>query len=107
MKILVALLVLISIPSVLLAASDEGTIKTLYTDTAGNLAVQLGSGFPNSVAANECSTYNGWAGVSTTVNSALKAALLSAEASQSPVLLSISGCEAGGAWLKITAVYVK
>lgn len=91
------------------AASDEGVITQLYTDSSGSLAVKLDGGFPNSVAANECSTAsgNGWAGVAPAINSALKAALLAAKTSQSPVSLSITGCEAGGAWLRITAVYVK
>ena len=84
-------------------------ISQLYTDSSGNLAVKLEGGFPNSVAANECSTANGngWAGVATTADSGIKAALLAAKTSQSPVSLSITGCEAGGARLKITAVYVK
>lgn len=91
------------------AATDEGIITQLYTDSAGNVAVKLAGGFPNSVAASECvsANPNGWAGVAVGANAALKAALLAAKASQSLVSLSISGCEASGAWMKITAVYVK
>jgi hypothetical protein len=88
------------------ASNDRGVIAELYTDDAGHLAVKLQGGFPNSAAASECPTYNGWAGVGT-VNSILKATLLAAKISQSPVLLSISGCEEGGAWLKITDVYIQ
>ena len=109
MRRISALLICGLISSGSFAAADEGVIAQLYTDSSGNLAVKLEGGFPNSIAANECSTANGngWAGVATTVNSSVKAALLAAKASQSPVSLSITGCEAGGAWLKITAVYVK
>ena len=84
----------------------DGTISTLHTDSAGNVAVKLAEGFPQAVVNAECSTATGWAGVGA-VNSALKAALLTAKATQTPVSLSISGCEAGGVWLKVIAVYLK
>ena len=109
MRIASGLLLSVVLSSASLAASDEGTIAQLYTDSAGNVAVKLATGFPNSVAASECvsANSNGWAGVAVTANSALKAALLAAKATESVVSLSILGCEAGGAWFKVMAVYVK
>jgi hypothetical protein len=90
-----------------LAASDVGVITEFYTDDTGNVAVKLAGGFPNSEAANECATFNGRAGISSTANPALKAALLASKSSQASVSLSIAGCALGGAWLRITAIYVQ
>ncbi|HET9867140.1 MAG TPA: hypothetical protein VFQ06_07610 [Nitrospira sp.] len=105
MKTFVALLTLASISTSALAAStEEGRITTLYTDNAGNIAVQLDTGFPNSTT--ECITYNGWAGI-VAANANVAAALVSAKANNSTVLITISRCTHGGSWLSITGVYVK
>ena len=106
MKKTMGVLAINILPAMAFAAADAGIISTLYADRTGNLAVKLDNGFPNSVAAGECSTFNGWAGVPAG-NTELKAVLLSAKASQSPVRLSISGCEAGGAWLRVNGAYVE
>lgn len=106
MKKPIAILIINMLPAVTFAAADTGVISSLYADTTGNVAIKLDKGFPNSIAAGACSTHNGWAGVPAS-DTVLKAVLLSAKASQSPVTLSISGCEAGGAWLKINGVYVQ
>ena len=45
------------------ATSDQGTIKALYVDESGNMAIKLNNGFPQAIASGECTTYNGWAGV--------------------------------------------
>lgn len=102
----ITLVLLFLIAPLCLATNDTGTIKELYIDQGGAIAIQLNEGLPNSVSANECPTYNGFAG-NQTADPALTSALLAAKVSNSTVQLSILGCEAGGAWMKITAVYIK
>ena len=62
MKTYMELLIWELMSSASFAASDEGVITEVHTDEAGNISVKLDGGFPNSVAASECSTYGGWAG---------------------------------------------
>lgn len=88
------------------ATNDTGIVQEIYIDEGGAVAIKLVEGFPNSVVASECSTNNGYAG-NLAADSALKAALLAAKATGSTVVVSIDGCDAGGAWLKVVAVYIK
>ncbi|MCP5078168.1 MAG: hypothetical protein GY951_08960 [Psychromonas sp.] len=106
MKNIIILIMIVFNNVALASSSDSGVIKQLYVSSSGNIAVKLINGFPNSVAASECSTYNGWAG-STTADPALKSVLLAAKATGSNVSLVISGCDANNSWLKVHAVYVK
>ena len=99
--VIASLMGIVSIPS--LATDDYGKIKKLYADHDGNIAVQLVGGFPNSNAANECPSNNGWAG-HLNPDPLLKSALLAAKASGVNVTLSISGC--ANNWLKVNAVYI-
>lgn len=102
----VFVMLLAASPCINAASADEGVIQELYVENGGSIAVKLEGGFPNSIAANECSSASGWAGA-LTPDPVVKSALLMAKASRAPVSLSISGCEAGGGWLKLNAVYVK
>ncbi|OZG72361.1 hypothetical protein BTA51_16660 [Hahella sp. CCB-MM4] len=88
------------------SASDTGIIAELYVDEGGSIAIKLDNGFPNATSDNTCSSNNGWAG-NTTADPALKSALLAAKAAKSPVTVSMNGCDASGAWIKVHAVYVK
>jgi hypothetical protein len=88
------------------SCSDNGAITQLYTDNTNNLAVVLAGGFPNAVSTAQCATANGWAGVSSDPSNAnIKATLLAAKAAGNPVSIVINGCEAGGGWFRIVAVY--
>lgn len=87
-------------------SQDSGHITELYTSSTGSIAILLDGGFPNSVAAGQCTTANGFAG-NTTADNALKATLMTAKATGATVLVSTSGCDASGYWLKITEVYIK
>jgi len=84
---------------------DTGVITEMYVSASGSVAVKLTGGFPNAVADGQCPSYNGWAGVASTVDPNMKASLLMAKISESPVVLTISGCQ--GAWMKIVDMYVK
>jgi len=101
------LLVLMLVSGFTLAASgDTGIISELYVDNTGAVAIKLKDGFTNSVNGQECTTNNGWAGVTIDAPE-LKSALLAAKATNSTVTLSISGCTANGAWFNLRAAYVK
>jgi hypothetical protein len=107
MKRLLALAVIV-VPTLAVAAPsyDYGTISQLYT--AGNLAVLLPTGYPNAAASSQCPTANGWAGVSADpANATIKAVLMMAKATGSPVTIVIDGCAEGGAWYRIVNVYVQ
>ena len=107
MKTLVTLLAFASISSGAFAAStEEGKITTLYADNSGSIALKLDTGFANSIAASECITYNGWAGI-VSANANVVAALVSAKANQSTVFLTLRRCTSNGSSLSITGVYVK
>ncbi|MCX7110903.1 MAG: hypothetical protein NTX45_12395 [Proteobacteria bacterium] len=85
---------------------DFGRISNLYTNPDGAIAVHLDTGYPNAIAAGQCSTSSGyWAGLAAS-NSSLKAALFLAKATGSKVAITIQGCEVGGSWLKILDVYI-
>jgi hypothetical protein len=87
-------------------AQDSGKIVELYANDQGSIAIRLDGGFPNSVSSSQCPTSNGWAG-NGTANNSLKAALMTAKATGSNVLLTTQGCDAGGAWLKVVDIYVR
>jgi hypothetical protein len=90
------------------AAGISGIITELFSDDANNIAIKLDVAYSTKVSVmEECPTNNGWAGTTLSTASNLKASLLAAKASKSPVTLSISGCDAGTAWLKIRSVYIK
>jgi hypothetical protein len=88
------------------AAGDTGVISELYVDNTGAVAIKLKEGFTNSVNGEECTTSNGWAGVTIDAPE-LKSALLAAKATNSTVTVIIDGCAANGAWFKLRAAYVK
>lgn len=86
-------------------SQDSGRVVQLYANANGAIAVQLDGGFPNSIAAGQCtSSDGGWAGLATP-NPSVRAALVLAKATGSPVVITTEGCEGG--WLKILDVYVK
>lgn len=94
-------------PNVYAAYSqDVGKIAELYVNDSGNIAVRLDGGFPNAIAAGQCSIGYGWAG-RVAANSTLKAALLAAKSTGSSVTITTLGCETGSDWLKILDVYIK
>jgi hypothetical protein len=97
---------LISSAAVAGVSQDSGHITQLYVSDSGTIAILLDGGFPNSVAASQCPTANGFAG-STTANNSLKAALMTAKATGSAVAVTTQGCDANGGWIKITEVYIK
>ena len=86
-------------------SQDSGRVVELFTNAAGAIAVRLDNGYPNSVAARQCSSSDGvWAG-SATPNPTLTAALFLAKAKGSSVTITTEGCEGG--WLKVVDIYVK
>ncbi len=88
------------------ASSDTGVLTMFYVDASGSVAIQLDGGFPGAVAAGQCATYNGAAG-NTTADPALKATLLTAKATGQTIQIITQGCDAGGAWLKVVAAYLR
>ena len=60
-------------------SDDTGTVVELFTTPTRGIAIHLSNGFPNALAAGECTMSNGWAG-HLTADPVLKAALLSAKA---------------------------
>lgn len=91
-------------------SQDSGKITELYANDSGGIAIHLENGFPNALSSAQCPSVssNGswWAG-NLTAKSSLKAALMTAKAIGSNVVITINGCEAGGAWLKILDVYIR
>lgn len=90
----------------LAGTADVGVISELYVDDSGGMAIKLNNGFPKSIASNECTTNNGWAGVTSDAPE-LKSALLAAKATQSTITVGLYGCTSNGSWLKIKTLYVK
>ena len=88
------------------AKSDEGRISELYTHADGRIAIKLDTGFPNAITANECPSGKVWAG-NESANSSMKAALITAKASGSPVKVTISGCTNNGTWMKLIDLTVR
>ncbi|WP_370978418.1 hypothetical protein [Agaribacterium sp. ZY112] len=78
-----------------------GTIKEIYIDKNGAVALKLNEGFSSSVVSAECSTYNGYAGIRDS-EPAMKSLLLAAYAAKATIKLGITGCD--GNWLKINDV---
>ena len=72
-------------------AQDSGHITQLYANDSGGAAILLDGGFPNSVATSQCPTANSFEG-STTANNFLKAALMTAKATGSAVVVTTQGC---------------
>ena len=105
-RVWLPLLVSAYLPICAAGTEDIGTVVELFTTPTGGIAIHLSNGFPNAVAAGECTTSNGWAG-HLTADPVLKAALLSAKATGQTVRVAISGCEGSGAWWKIEAVYLE
>lgn len=87
-------------------AQDSGVIQIIFA-SGETMAVKLVAGYPNGSAASLCNpglTY--WAGADG-LTPAMKALLLTAKANGSTVYIDTDGCTAsGGAWLKITGVYI-
>lgn len=104
-KILIALL-LLGLNAFAFAdiSQDTGQIKLLDVNAGGVIAVHLKNGFPNAVLKKLCPTADGyWAGLNN-VDKSLKAALIAAKVSGANVKITISGCEAGGAWFNLLGV---
>lgn len=86
-------------------SQDSGRISQLWTNTDGAIAIMLDNGFPNAMAAKQCTTSDGnYAGI-VTADPIFKAALLMAKSKGSTVTVTTQGCEGG--WFKILDVYVK
>ena len=86
-------------------SQDSGRITQLFTNTDGAIGVMLDNGFPNAIAARQCSTSDGnYAGI-VTADPIFKAALLMAKSKGSTVTITTQGCEGG--WLKIQDVYIR
>jgi hypothetical protein len=111
MKFKIGMLVVLLISTSVMATSytqDSGKISSLYANAGGSVAVKLDSGFLNAVAGNQCSNIgpNGWAG-NNAADPLLKSALLAAKTSNQNVVLTVQGCESGGAWFKLIDIYLK
>lgn len=86
-------------------SSDTGKITTLFTTTAGTMAVMLDGGYPNALADGQCPVANGFAGF-LTADPAIKSALLAAKASGSSITIITVGCAGGSSWYGLSQVYV-
>ena len=106
MKICVVAILMAFSLNAFAVSQDSGKIAKLYVDESGNIAVILDMGFPNAVQDGQCVTGNGFAGT-TTAAVELKSVLLAAKASGANVIIDTLGCDAGGAWLKVKAIYVE
>lgn len=77
-----------------------GTIKEIYIDKDGAVALKLNEGFTAEAIA-KCGSFNGYAGIRN-ADPAMKSLLLAAYASKAIIQLGITGCD--GNWLKINDV---
>ena len=86
------------------AAGDTGKITMLYSHLSGAMAVQLDIGLPGANAVGNCGVQgNVWAGVSATAPASIKAALLSAKMTGTPVtLVTFGNCVNN--WIQIEAL---
>ena len=84
----------------------SGTVIELFANETGSIAVRLNThnDYHGSAKA-ACPSYNGWVG-NVNADPVLKSALLAAKAAQTPIRISVRGCEAGGAWAKAASVYM-
>ncbi|MDL5364066.1 hypothetical protein QSH18_00430 [Xanthomonas sp. NCPPB 2654] len=90
-----------------MAADDSGKIVEIYAHPDGQIALKLDNGLPNSNTTNNCGvSSNPWAGVATTADPIVKAAILSAYTSKSNVTLVTMG-KCVGTWIKIEAMHVR
>jgi hypothetical protein len=85
------------------AGQAGGTLKEIFVNEVGAIALRLNEGFDSALVSSKCPTTNGFTGHSNP-DPALKSALLAAFAANQKVRLCINGCN--GSWLKVTCVYV-
>ena len=86
-------------------SSDTGKIATLFTTTAGAMAITLDGGYPHAVSEGQCPAANGFAGFAT-ADPSIKSALLAAKAAGSTVTIITVGCASGNAWFGLNQIYV-
>lgn len=103
---IVAMSLLLATEGLAASLSDEGRISELYANVDGRIAIKLDTGFPNAITANACPSGKVWAG-SEAANNSMKAALITAKASGSPVKVTISGCTNNGTWMKLIDLTVR
>ncbi|MEC4088705.1 MULTISPECIES: hypothetical protein [Pseudoalteromonas] len=103
MRTLLPIAALLFSGSALASFEMSGKIIRLFVSETGSIAVRLDKNY-NDSAKQACPGFNGWAG-NVSADPILKSTLLAAHASKTNVALSISGCTAGGAWVKVAAVY--
>jgi hypothetical protein len=84
---------------------DTGYIKNMYVSLTGTISIGLDQGFPNANAGGACPSNNGFAGNSG-MSTILKATLIAAKSSETKIIVTTLGCEAGGSWHKIIDVYI-
>ena len=107
MRALIGSLFFLMISAQAVAAGDTGKVVEYYAHPDGHVAIRLDGGLPGANAVNNCgTTANQWAGVDPTVDPSMKAALLTAKASGSTVLLVTLGRCVGG-WIKIEAMHIR
>ncbi|BDU40662.1 hypothetical protein VINI7043_05025 [Vibrio nigripulchritudo ATCC 27043] len=85
-------------------SQDTNTVKKVFANPNGAIALQLDGGFPNAIRANQCSRNNGWAGLSKS-DDVIKSTILTAKASGMKLTVTIEGCE--GSWFKIKDLYLQ
>lgn len=85
----------------------EGVIADVFFNTAGAVAVRLDGEIPES-AKDMCPHRNGYLGIdSDGATAEIKSAILAAKLAGTRVVLDLSGCASGGAWIQVTSIYLK